>query len=173
MFTSADRLSDSMPRRREVGAGTLVNSSFLTRFPAAVLVVITAVTISVGFGYAAVPEDKGSVHLSKHQLKTLQKTAHSADDFCLLSKYYSQESERSERKAKQHEEEADGYASRRVFEPKTGLPGGLLAHCRYFAWYYHQKAEKQKSLAAHYKNLAQSAGTRWDKSQPTKEQTSI
>jgi hypothetical protein len=43
-----------------------------------------------------------------------------------------------------------------VFEPKTGFPGGLLAHCRYFAWYYHQKAEQQRSLAAYYEDMAKS-----------------
>jgi hypothetical protein len=134
---------------------------------------MAALTISARLGYAAVPEEKGPTHLNNHQLKTLQKTAHTADDFCLLSKFYAQESARLERKAREHQEEADGYASRRVFEPKTGFSGGLLAHCRYFAWYYHQKAERQRSLAAYDEDLAQSAGGRCDKSLRTKEQLSI
>lgn len=154
------------------GTPTFIESG-LTRFRFPAFVIVTALTFLVPLGNAAVPGDNGSVHLSRHQLKTLQKTARTGDDFCLLSKYFTQQSDRLERNAKEHQEEADGYASRRVFEPKTGLPGGLLAHCRYFAWYDHQEAEKKKSLAAPYKSLAQSAGARCTKSQPNKEQLSI
>src|ERR1700756_5055290 len=114
----------------------------------AVILALAVMTVSMHLGYAAVPQETGPVHLGRHQRKALQKTAHTADDFWVLSKYYAQESERLERKAKAHQEEAEGYASGRVFEPK--FPGGLLAHCRHFAWYYHQKAEQRKSLATHY-----------------------
>ena len=125
---------------------------------------LAALIISVHPSYSAVPGENGRVHLNRHQLRTLQTTAHTADDFYLLSEYYAQEGQRLERKAKEHQEEAEGYASGRVFEPKTGIPGGLLAHCRYFAWYYHQKAEQQKSLATHYEDLAKAAGGCCDKS---------
>jgi hypothetical protein len=165
MFTSRqspERHSASILRRKQLGSATLVKSTLISRFRAGVLVVIAALTISARFGYAAVPEEKGPTHLNKHQLKTLQKTAHTADDFCLLSKFYAQESEHLERTAMEYEEQADRYASR-LFNPKTGFPGGFLGQCRYLASYYHHKAEQRESLATHYEDLAQAAGGRCDK----------
>jgi hypothetical protein len=54
--------------------------------------------------------------------------------------------------------------------PKRVFPG-LLAHCRYVAWYYHQKADNKRGLAAHYEALAKAAVGRCEKSPSTKEQT--
>ena len=126
MFTSrqsSERHSDSKLQPKQLGAATLLKSTLISRFRAGVLVVLAALTISVRFGYATVPEEKGPTYLNKHQLKTLRKRAHTADDFCLLSKSYAQESARLERKAREHQEEADGYASGRVFEPKNSDSG--------------------------------------------------
>jgi hypothetical protein len=165
---SPERHSASLLRRKEIGAATLVKSTLMSRSRIAVLVVIAALTISARAGHAAVPEKKGPTHLNKHQLKTLKKSAHTPDEFWLLSKYYGQESEHQERTAMEYEEQADRYASR-LFNPKTGFPGGFLGQCRYLASYYHHKAEQRERLATHYQDLAQAAGGRCDKSQPTKE----
>lgn len=98
--------------------------------------------------------------MSKKELKWLIKNGANQADFERLASYYTVQSQRLQKRADEHAEEAEGYASRRVFEPKTGIPGGLLAHCRYFAWYYREKANQAKALARHYEALAKSAGNR-------------
>jgi hypothetical protein len=98
--------------------------------------------------------------MSKKELKWLTKNGAKQADFERLASYYTIQTQRLQKRADEHAEEAEGYASRRVFEPKTGIPGGLLAHCRYFAWYYGEKANQAKVLAKHYEALAKSAGNR-------------
>ncbi len=81
-------------------------------------------------------------------------------DFERLALYYTIQSQRLQKRADEHADEGEGYASRRVFELKTGLPGVLLAHCRYFAWYYQKKTNQAKALATQYDALAKSAENR-------------
>lgn len=111
---------------------------------------------------------RSEVQMSKKELKWLTKNGAKQADFERLASYYSIQNQRLQKRADEHAEEAEGYASRRVFEPKTGIPGGLLAHCRYFAWYYKEKANQAKALAEHYEALAKSAGNR-NQLQPQKE----
>jgi len=47
----------------------------------------------------------------------------------------------------EHEEEADDYATERRFEPKTGIPGGLLAHCRQLSELYRRRSRSASAAA--------------------------
>lgn len=111
---------------------------------------------------------RSECQISKKQLKWLMKDGAKPADFERLAAYYTIHSQRVQKRVDEHAEEAEGYASRRVFEPKRCIPGGLLAHCRYFAWYYQEKANQAKALATHYEELAKSAGNR-NQPQPEKE----
>jgi hypothetical protein len=44
------------------------------------------------------------------------------------------------------------------FRTENGY-AGRLAHCRYFACYYEEKANQAKSLASNYEELAKSVGS--------------
>jgi hypothetical protein len=74
---------------------------------------------------------KKQVHIHKPRaIKELEARAQTKEDFENLATLWENEATRYIRLAMEHKQEADDYATRRRFEPKTGIPGGLLAHCR-------------------------------------------
>ena len=88
------------------------------------------------------PELQTEQKLSKKQLKYLLNHARTPVDHLRLAAYYRHKAQQLRNRSAAHTAEADGYAKRSVFEPKTGIPGGLLRHCREWAWRYAEDAKK-------------------------------
>lgn len=91
--------------------------------------------------------------LKKKELRHLIATARTEDDHLRLAAYYRCKAKLLARKAQEHADEADAFASGRLFEPKTGIPGGLLAHCRQFSAYYWQQARRAEEMAESQEKL--------------------
>lgn len=93
-----------------------------------IFLVLSAALVAVQSN--AAPQERVQHKLTKKELTSLVKNARTASDHRLLAAYYRQEAERLMKRSKEHEELAGAYANRTVFEPKTGLLGGLVHHCR-------------------------------------------
>ncbi len=79
-------------------------------------------------------------------IKDLEAHAQTKEDFERLATLWEKEATRYARAAMEHEEEADDYATGRRFEAKTGISGGVLAHCRQLSELYRQRS--RSALAA-------------------------
>jgi hypothetical protein len=101
------------------------------------------------------PELQIEQKLSKKQLKYLLNHARTPADHLQLAAYYRQKAQQLRDRSAAQTTEADGYAKRTVFEPKTGIPGGLLRHCREWAWRYAEDAKKANAMAETHEKLAQ------------------
>lgn len=101
------------------------------------------------------PELQTEQKLSKKQLKYLLNHTRTPADHLQLAAYYRQKAQQLRDRSAVHEAEAQGYASRTVFEPKTGIPGGLLRHCREWAWRYAEDARTAEAIAETHEKLAQ------------------
>ena len=101
------------------------------------------------------PELQTEQKLSKEQLKYLVNHAKTPADHLQLAAYYRHKAQQLRSRSAAHEAEAQGYATRAVFEPKTGIPGGLLRHCREWAWRYAEDAKQADALAAVHDKLSQ------------------
>lgn len=101
------------------------------------------------------PELQTQQKLSKKQLKYLVNHAKTPADHLQLAAYYRHKAQQLRNRSAAHKAEAQGYASRTVFEPKTGIPGGLLRHCREWAWRYAEDAKQADALAAMHDKLSQ------------------
>lgn len=118
------------------------------KFAAAVLLSQGLLSIHPFAGAQSIPiqGDFAAKLVRIHQpraIKDLEARAHTREDFERLASLWESEATGYTQKAVEHEEEADDYATRRRFEPKTGIPGGLLNHCRQFA-----KLSRQRSRSA-------------------------
>lgn len=91
----------------------------------------------------------------KQALKHLLNNTRTPADHLRLAAYYRHRAQKLRNRSEAHEAEAQGYASRSVFEPKTGIPGGLLRHCREWAWRYAEDAKQADALAAVHDKLSQ------------------
>jgi hypothetical protein len=101
------------------------------------------------------PELQTEQQLSKKQLKYLLHQARTPADHLQIPAYYRQKAKQLRDRSSERNTEADGYANRSVFEPKTGIPGGLLGHCREWAWRYAEDARKAEAMAETHEKLAQ------------------
>lgn len=104
---------------------------------------------------STVPEPRTEQQLSNKQLKYLLHNARTPADHLRLAAYYRHRAQKLRNRSEAHEAEAQGYASRSAFEPKTGIPGGLLRHCREWAWRYAEDAKQADALAAMHDKLSQ------------------
>ena len=119
------------------------------------LVSLVMFSLSAFAVQSTAPELQSEQKLSKKQLKHLVNHAKTPADHLQLAAYYRHKAQQLRNRSAAHEAEADGYASRTVFEPKTGIPGGLLRHCRDWAWRYAEDAKQAEALAAMHDKLSQ------------------
>jgi hypothetical protein len=92
--------------------------------------------------------------ISRKEAKELFHRASSPQDYRKLSAYFEQKAESLEAKAREHEEEADHYASTPGAQPKMFYPGGWVTHCRSLASEYKLEAQKAHAQAGQYNGLA-------------------
>ncbi len=128
------------------------------RRPSGALILLLVAFVALGTPQSVAARSKGQI--SKKGLTWLIKNGANPADFERLGSYYTVQNQRLQKRADEHADEGEDYASRRVFELKTGLPGVLLAHCRYFAWHYQKKSNQAKALATQYDASAKSAENR-------------
>ena len=105
------------------------------------------------------PEPQTQQRLSRKQFKYLLHHARTPGDHLQIAAYYRQKAKQLRDRSSEYTTEADGYANRSVFEPKTGIPGGLLRHCREWAWRYAEDARKAEAMAETHEKLAQEIRT--------------
>lgn len=129
-----------------------------------------ALTVSISTGPPSAAELRAPdrLQLSKGEVKSLLRAAHTAEGFRLLSRYYGQEGERLEQRAREHHEEAEGYASRRVFEPEQASPAALLRTAGIYLPLT-GKSESSKGCGHALRRVGQIRGQPQAKLQPQKE----
>lgn len=104
--------------------------------------------------------DQTQPPLSKKELKALIRNPRTATDHRRITAYYRWKARRLLQGATEHQQLADAYANRTLFEPKTGIPGGLYEHCRHWAAVDERDALKMDSLAeVHDRLAAQQSGS--------------
>jgi hypothetical protein len=96
--------------------------------------------------------------ISRKEAKELMHHASAPEDYRKLSAYFEQEAQSLEARAREHEEEADHYASTPGIQPKVPYPGGWVTHCRFLASEYKLEAQKASAEADHYNGLAGGRG---------------
>jgi hypothetical protein len=119
------------------------------------LLPLTSTILSALSAEATTQQRSERKKLSKKQVKWLNSNARTASEHEMLATYYRARAERLTKKSREHQELADAYANRTIFEPKTGIPGGLLRHCREWAADFSRAAKQANSLAEMHEILAQ------------------
>lgn len=140
--------------RTRLGEMTMhkVNAPIMARLLLLSVVMILLPALAVE---STVPAARPEPQLNNKQLKYLVNHAKAPADHLQLAAYYRDKAQQLRNRSAAHTAEADGYAKRSVFEPKTGIPGGLLRHCREWAWRYAEDAKQAEALAAMHDKLSQ------------------
>lgn len=119
-----------------------------------IVVPLLMLPLPVLAAHSAAPEPQTNEKLSNKQRKYLLHQATTPADHLRLAAYYRDKAQKLRDRAAAHDLEAGGYANRSLFEPKTGIAGGLLRHCREWAWRYAQEAKRYDALAEVQEKLA-------------------
>ncbi len=125
----------------------------LTPWKVLVVLAVCLLGIASSSSLSSQPTNPQS-RMSKKELKWLIQNAKTTADHQKLAAYYRSQAEHLMKESRKHQELAEAYANRTIFEPKTGDPGGLLAHCREFAALEAKAAKEAQQMAAIHEEMA-------------------
>jgi hypothetical protein len=107
----------------------------------------------LGASVGIAEQSNASAVLTKKQAKALEATASTPQDHLNLSAYYRAEARKFEREVRYHEEMAEIYRKNPLpFDGKVAVP--MQRHCKDWASYFAQKAERATVLATFHEQKA-------------------
>jgi hypothetical protein len=119
-------------------------------------VLLTCLLFAPSFVRQAGAADQPS--LSKKQVKALIGTASTSADHLKLAQHFSQEADRLEAEAKEHEELAQEYRRNpTAMAMKNPMSARSAEHCKYFAKAARDAAKADRELAGSHEEMAKEA----------------
>ncbi len=97
-------------------------------------------------------------HLSHRELKALIQNATTREEHLRIAAYYHLESAKLQKQSTEHADLESAYANGTRYSPKSGMPGGELQHCKYFAESIAAAAREAEALSVAHDTMAKNAG---------------
>lgn len=118
-----------------------------------IVTVLSACLLSITFATSLRSESTKPQKVSKKEFRWLIQNAKTAADHQKLAAYYTAQAEHLMKESKKHQEYAEIYANRPLWG-KSGIPDGLVAHCRQLAVLEAKAANEAQQMADIHEEMA-------------------